>query len=207
MRLLAIDIGNHSCGAVLFQGEDAVAKASWKAGDPPPLPPHLGTGTDPLRAVASSVNASGEALVEAWLTASGLSLLHIPAEIPYPIPVQVENPERVGPDRILGTAAALKACRGPCIVVDAGTAVTVDVAVPDRGFLGGAILPGRWLMAEALNQGTDRLPSLDPVPVDDPLGATTEEAIGAGVFIGWVGAVREVLAAMRRRVGACTVFL
>jgi type III pantothenate kinase len=155
----------------------------------------------------ASVNREGEAAVEAWISSAGLALYRVPADVPYPLPVRVETPERVGPDRVLACAAAVERFGGPCIVVDAGTASTVDLVDAVDGFRGGAILAGRHLLAEALHVHTSALPRIEPDPVDDPVGTSTEGAIRAGTFLGWVGGLREVVTRMMNVVPGCTVVL
>ncbi|MGB8855008.1 MAG: type III pantothenate kinase, partial [Pirellulales bacterium] len=73
-----------------------------------------------------------------------------------PIEVVVAEPQRVGIDRVAGAAAAavLAQPRRAAIVVDCGTATTVDMVDPNGRFLGGAILPGPALLARALAEGT-----------------------------------------------------
>jgi type III pantothenate kinase len=83
------------------------------------------------------------------------------------------------------------------LVVDAGTALTVDaVAETDLGprFLGGAIAPGPRLLAQALAAGTERLPSLAPEVRVPALGRDTRAAMLAGITAGFQGAARELVA-------------
>ena len=77
-----------------------------------------------------------------------------------PIAVGLEHPERVGLDR-LAAAAAVNRLRSPdrgAIIVDTGSAVTVDLVSADGIFCGGAILPGIDMSARALHEFTDLLP-------------------------------------------------
>ncbi len=115
-----------------------------------------------------------------------------------PLEVRVEEPQRVGIDRLLGAVAAnrLRQPLRPAVVVDLGTAITVDLIEPDGAFVGGAILPGIAMSARALHEQTDALPAskleeLDNSP--DAVGKNTEAAIHAGLFWGAVGAVRELI--------------
>ncbi|MHC4236434.1 MAG: type III pantothenate kinase, partial [Planctomycetota bacterium] len=88
--------------------------------------------------------------------------------VPLPIPVAVRDPQRVGVDRVCSAAAAFDRTGHACTVIDFGTAVTVDL-VDDAGtFVGGAILPGARLQAQALARGTAALPEVDPVPPSHP---------------------------------------
>jgi pantothenate kinase type III len=102
------------------------------------------------------------------------------------------EPEKVGRDRLFSARGALELAPGGAIVVDAGTALTVDAVRADRAFLGGAIAPGPALLARALAEGTARLPAVEPAPTRAALGRDTREAILAGVVLGFRGAAREL---------------
>jgi type III pantothenate kinase len=78
-----------------------------------------------------------------------------------PIELDVEFPDRVGIDRLVGAFAALKSAKPPIVVVDAGSAVTVDYVDASGRFCGGAIMPGLNLQTTSLATGTDALPRLD----------------------------------------------
>ena len=118
--------------------------------------------------------------------------------------IDVREPGRVGRDRIYAARGALeilhveRASNGATvaglIVVDAGTALTVD-AVDARGagrFLGGAIAPGPTLLARALAQHTAHLPRVDPDSSAVALGRDTESAVQSGVVVGFRGAALEL---------------
>ena len=111
--------------------------------------------------------------------------------------VHVREPQRVGIDRLLGAVAVnrVRQAERAAIVIDLGTAVTVDVIDPHGSFLGGAILPGWSLSASALYGGTSSLPLLTPndmVLPDEGLGKCTTEAIAAGLTWGLIGAVEKL---------------
>lgn len=113
-----------------------------------------------------------------------------------PIQVRVPQPERVGIDRVLNAVAAnrLRAPDRPAVVVDMGTAITVDWISAEGAFCGGAILPGLEMSARALHEFTDLLPEVSfTEPTEPPplLGTHTEAAIRSGLFWGTVGAIRE----------------
>lgn len=116
-----------------------------------------------------------------------------------PIANRTEQPERVGIDRLLCAVSAnhLRHPDRAAIVVDMGSAITVDLVAADGGFEGGAILPGIALAARALQAGTDVLPQVDLATIADPpdaLGQSTRAAIAAGLHWGALGAVREIIA-------------
>jgi type III pantothenate kinase len=118
-----------------------------------------------------------------------------------PLVIHVERPELVGIDRLLGAFAAnwLRRSDQAAIVVDLGTAITVDVLDAAGSFAGGAILPGIATSARALAEQTDALPLISLDGLADPpapLGKSTVAAIQSGLFWGALGAIREIASRM-----------
>jgi type III pantothenate kinase len=123
-------------------------------------------------------------------------------DFPIPIATDVQEPEKVGVDRLLAALAAYRWTDGACIVVDCGTAVTVDAVDSAGVFLGGAIFPGREMMARALAEGTARLPHVEAgAPPESVIGKNTEEAILAGLVHGTAGALEALIAGAMMEVG------
>ena len=156
-------------------------------------------GTAEPRRFVASVHPGAMARVEE-IFAGELRLLTV-ADLP--IEVRVEHPERVGIDRLLSAVAVnrLRQPKQPAIVVDLGTACTVDLIAADGAFEGGAILPGTTLAAAALHTGTATLPQLAAESFERPpavVGKSTNGAISAGLYWGLVGAVRELIARITR---------
>lgn len=115
-----------------------------------------------------------------------------------PIEIRVDQPERVGTDRLVAALAAdaLRTAERAAIVIDAGSAITVDLVAADGAFEGGAILPGFAMMATALAQQTDQLPLIEPddwLQTPPVVGKSTVQAIRSGLFWSHVGAVRELV--------------
>lgn len=116
-----------------------------------------------------------------------------------PIQTAVDFPERVGIDRLLNAVAAnaVRERQQPAIVVDTGTAVTVDVIDADGIFQGGAILPGIRLGAQSLHAYTTTLPLIDIWPLleqsPEPVGRNTEAAIASGLYWGHLGGIKELV--------------
>ncbi len=113
--------------------------------------------------------------------------------------IAVERPERVGIDRLLGALAANRMRRADraAIIIDLGTAITVDLLQADGTFAGGAILPGIATAAKALAEHTDALPNIGLEQLEQPpsaLGRSTASAIEAGLYWGSIGAIRELVA-------------
>ena len=94
--------------------------------------------------------------------------------------------------------------KAPFIVVDAGTAVTVD-AVDEKGaHLGGAIFPGRRLLVSMLTENTDRVDMLQPADHDTIFARSTEAAVLAGTREGYRVAVTGIVNTMRETLGEQT---
>ncbi len=115
-----------------------------------------------------------------------------------PLAPNVPRPDMVGIDRLLAAVAANQ-IRDPqrgAVIVDLGTAITVDLVSADGAFEGGAILPGIEMSARALHEFTDLLPLLEMSHLTDvpsPLGKITTEAMKSGLFWGAVGGARELI--------------
>jgi len=114
-------------------------------------------------------------------------------EIPFPIKVLTETPSMTGADRILNVAAAYEQMQKSCVVVDAGTAITIDVCNDAGEFLGGSIAPGVNVLLEALHDKTAKLPRLTFERPSESIGRDTKQAILNGVYHGARGMVKEVI--------------
>lgn len=109
----------------------------------------------------------------------------------------------LGMDRIANAAAAQALAKRAVIVLDCGTAITLEAVDAHGRFLGGAILPGRMLLRRSLANYTAQLPML-PMQQKRPaaLGRCTREAMEAGMDLGAIGAVSYLLQQCRQEMGA-----
>jgi type III pantothenate kinase len=127
-----------------------------------------------------------------------------------PLSVKLDRPDMVGVDRLLDAVAA-NALGRPAVVVDVGSAITVDLVSAEGAFLGGAILPGIAMSARALHEFTDLLPRIEMSDLGTPppaLGSATVPALQSGLFWGTVGAIRELIDRLTKdRHGTPQVFL
>jgi type III pantothenate kinase len=156
---------------------------------------------DELKCVAASVNPQGlSRLLADWPRHRWPQpRLLVSAELP--IANLTRYPEKVGTDRLLKAVAAnvLRTSGSPMIVVDSGTATTVDWITADGEFAGGAIFPGLALSAKSLHNHTAQLPLLDFRQMDHApavVGRETVAALESGVFWAHVGAVKELIQRM-----------
>lgn len=112
------------------------------------------------------------------------------------IKIAVKNPAEVGADRLVNALAVCKKYKKAAIIVDLGTAVTIDVVTQDGRYLGGIIFPGVKLSAEILAQKTAKLPLVSLARPKELIGCSTIEAIRSGLFFGMAalinGLVRQI---------------
>ena len=105
------------------------------------------------------------------------------------IPILYDNPRQVGPDRIANAVAAWDRYGGPTIMVDFGTATTVDAISAKGEYLGGAILPGIEISLDALFARAAALSWVELVKPRRVIGKTTAESVQSGVLYGFASAV------------------
>jgi len=138
---------------------------------------------------------------EAWREAMG-ALINGPLVVVGPgtktgILLNVDNPREVGADRVANAIGALRLFGPPVIVVDFGTATTVDLVADDGSYRGGAIAPGLEVSADALVTHTSALRRVELVPPRSPVGRSTVEAIQSGLIYGYAGLVDGLVARIR----------
>ncbi len=193
MRILAIDAGNsrikwgvHEDGSWLVQGwvktaQTARLASAWAAFERP----------DALIAA----NVAGPKVARALAAAARRFRRRVQFVKSAPQQCGVKSayaePAQLGPDRWAALIAARRFHRGPCVVVNAGTTMTVDALTADGVFLGGIIVAGVDLMRAALARGTAGLRPRGGQFVFFP--ACTTDAIESGAINALAGAVERML--------------
>jgi type III pantothenate kinase len=132
-----------------------------------------------------------EPLEHAVDQATGQRVQWVGKDLELPIKVLTDEPAETGVDRVLNVAAAYEQMGKGCVVVDAGTAVTVDCCNDDGAFVGGAIAPGIAMQLDALHGRTAKLPRVPFEIPTTPYGRTTADALRHGVYHGLRGLVRD----------------
>jgi type III pantothenate kinase len=117
-------------------------------------------------------------------------------ELDVGIPLAVEQPREVGPDRILGIVAGVALYGVPLIVIDFGTATTFNCVNRRGEFIGGAIAPGVALAMDALINRAARLFRVEMVQPPTAIGRTTASNIQSGAVYGWAGLVDGIVERM-----------
>ncbi len=157
------------------------------------------TGSWQPAVIAGSNPHDVERVRQNWPSSLGPTPLIVANTDAFPLPIRVDEPRRVGIDRLLNAVAVneLRSAGHPAVIVDSGTATTVDVVSADGTFAGGAILPGLALSAKALHEYTALLPLVSVLELGqatpEAFGRNTRAAIRSGLFWGQLGAVKELI--------------
>jgi type III pantothenate kinase len=117
------------------------------------------------------------------------------------MPIRMDNPREVGADRLVNAVAAYERVRGPCVVVDFGTAITYDCVNDDGEYIGGIIAPGIEISMEALTSRAAAIPRIDLTPPRALIGKSTVEAIRSGVIYGFASQIDGMVGRLREELG------
>ncbi len=186
--LLAIDVGNTNITAALFRGDRLVRRG--RIATRKPLRDLLRGMRVPLREVegvilSSVVPRATASLKRALKTLGSPNPLVLGENIRAPIKNRYRVPSQVGQDRLVNGVGACFLYRAPAVVVDFGTAVTVDLVSRRCEYLGGLIVPGVGVALEALVSRAALLPEIKLSPPREFLGRDTRQSMRAGLFYGY----------------------
>lgn len=213
MRLLAVDIGNSSVKCGTFDGAEAGRVTSRQ---------HEGSKSVVVGMVLSEVKGAGPEAVlvsgvvpglvdnlMARIKGEGVEAARFREDFAPLVEVATATPDSTGDDRVAAASAAFAEVRGAAIVVNAGTAITVDAIAATGVFLGGAILPGPSIALEALRANTALLPPVRLVAPISTIGQDTVQAMLSGCVAGIAGAADRLVGDMRMEMGEpnCAVLL
>ena len=211
---LVFDVGNTSLKFAWFKDAKAVTIGAlpWETAEDWRRPVEclgMGPNAGDMCVVAGSHPDRRDLLV-LWLREQGWTPCVLDSYKQLPITVALDAPEKVGIDRLLNAVAANQR-RPPgtaAAIVDAGSAVTVDLVDRTGAFRGGAILPGLRLMAAALHEHTALLPFVEVDRLTDPPGRSTVEAIQVGISQSAIGGIERIIAQYRKQhAGELQVFV
>jgi len=152
--------------------------------------------------VISSVKPDWTRLVEEIVKENlGEKVYIVGKNIPLPMTCWVDEPEKVGTDRIVSAAAAYDVVEDAVVIADFGTAVTIDMVDQNGIFQGGVICPGFEISAQALKDNTAQLPNVKVTRPKAPYGKNTTDAINCGLYYSIIGALEEVIRRYAEQVG------
>lgn len=215
--LLALDVGNTHITVGVFQGSKLLR--TWRLrSDAHATSDELGLKLLGLLRIASRqtdrvdgvIIASVVPALDVPLDQACRQYLHVKPMMVIPgldlgIRNRYKKPEEVGADRLVNAAAARARFKGPVIVIDFGTATTLDCLNARGDYLGGAICPGMELAGEWLASHTAKLPKVtfEAAP-RKALGQTTKESLQSGLFWGYISLVEGLLQRLTREMGSRT---
>lgn len=211
--LLAIDVGNTQTVIGAYRGEELVGH--WristdanKTGDELALYYQGFLGLKGL-----SFENFDAVIVSSVVPSATMALEHMTREywefeplivghnLDAGIAVLVDNPREVGPDRLVNAVAAFRRYGGPSIVVDFGTATTLDVVSSRGEYLGGAIAPGIEISSKALFKAAARLTKVELQKPPSVIGKNTTWSLQSGIVFGFAGQVDRLVEMMLAELG------
>lgn len=199
--ILTVNAGNTNIAYGVFDGLSLRRMGRVARADYHLLPQKIGTERFTRILLGSVVPSMNDQITSALALAYSLPVDVAGVDVPWGIDILCDQPAKVGADRILDAIAAFARVKGACIVVDAGTAVTVNAVSRQGSFMGGAIAPGPAIMIHSLASRTEMLPTVAPQKPGAVVGCNTADAIRSGVYYGCLGLVSELVARMRDELG------
>lgn len=207
MNIIAIDIGNTNIhiGFYLEEVEKSITSISGRSRAK--LTEHLKSvwleipvvegSTEEKRngvIVVSSVKPAWTELIRQIAADELGEEIHvIGKDIPLPMTLWVDEPDKVGTDRVVSAAAAYAVVEDAVVVADFGTALTIDLVDANGVFLGGVICPGFEISAKTLQENTAQLPKTTIRRPTTPYGKNTADAINCGLYYSAIGTLEEVI--------------
>jgi type III pantothenate kinase len=205
MLLAALDVGNTRFHAALFAPTSSgVALVERRDADSIPTTFFRRWKVPVAEVVYASVRPEANRGLERAVRAGwGIRALKMGRDFPAAVRNRTKRPAQTGADRLANAVAAWHRCGRACVVVNLGTAITVDIVNRRGEFVGGAIAPGLAAMARALHDGTSLLPLVPPRPRAD-IGRDTKSSIEVGLYAaarGMIGIGRHLVGGPARLIG------
>ncbi|MCK4546785.1 MAG: type III pantothenate kinase [Candidatus Eisenbacteria sp.] len=211
---LTIDVGNTETHIGLFR-EDVLEK-DWRLATHP-----IRTSDEFARELAGFLDSEGVA----WKDLAGVVLgsvvpaatsvveetarlrlrkepVTVHAGLGMPIEICTRDPHQVGADRIANAVAGCLWREPPVIVVDLGTATTLDVIASGARYIGGVICPGVVASVEELVKRTAKLPSVEMREPERVIGRDTEECMRSGIIYGTASQIDGLISRVRDELGS-----
>lgn len=205
--LLAIDIGNSSIKFGTFDNENLISRFTI-----PTVRTNTADDIDFL--IRNNFNQKISAIVISSVVPElkvsfqnlggkffNLSPTFVDNTFDFGLKIKYFPPENLGVDRIVAAFAAVEKYGKPCIVCDFGTATTIDAVNEQGEFLGGTIVAGMNLLADALHRRTSKLPMVELKKPASVIGNSTVSSIQSGIYFGYVGLADGIIRRMTEELG------
>jgi type III pantothenate kinase len=219
--LLAVDIGNTNVKLGTFVGQELTA--TWRLEtDSVRMPDEYavvldwllrrrGWSFDDLTGISLSSTVPAMVPIFRELASnylpSGAPFLEVKATADAGVTIAIDNPQEMGPDRIIDALAAMHLYRVPAIIIDFGTATTFDAIDGQGRLLGMALAPGLRTAMDGLFQRAARLSRIELEPPREVIGRNTVAALRSGWIYGYVGLVEGLVNRIKAELGPDTLVI
>ncbi len=198
--LLAIDVGNTNIVFALFDGDTLTRSWRTQTDISKTSEQYLAVFSKEIDDFAniydvimsSVVPSADDALIQFCKQHINKSPIIVAPNL-VNIPVDLDNPNEIGADRLVNAAGVLSFYQTPAIVIDFGTATTFDVISSAGHYSGGVIAPGLNLSLDALQKAAAKLPMVEVNKPKDVIGTNTVSAMQSGLYWGYVGLVSGII--------------
>ncbi len=206
---LAITVGNTRTSIAILDDSSVVDKVAFNSTQTSDIVEHslklwkTLDGESPQIVMASTNESAASTIAATLADQTSKQIWQIGEDVPVAIGQHLDPETITGVDRLLNGAAAWELAKQACVIVDAGTCVTVDFIDGEGTFHGGAIAPGARMQLAAMHAGTSALPEVEfEPPLKEAFGKNTAQAMLQGVFHGIQGMVRQLAEQYASRYGA-----
>ena len=206
---LALTVGNTRTSIAVIMGEDITKQLSFNSTQIAEIVEYSIEcwkdieSESPQIIIGSSNEKASDQIGDALKDQTSRQIWEIGKDVPPAIGQHLDPETITGIDRLLNAAAAWDALKEACVIIDAGTCITVDFVDGEGTFHGGAIAPGTRMQLKSMHEGTSELPEVTfEVPLREAFGKNTAQAMLQGVFHGIQGMVRQLCEQYAMRYGA-----
>lgn len=206
---LAVDIGNSEIKTGLFQKDQLLGKFNFDSSSEFDFDQYFEALLKFLRknklehdnltqaAISSVVRKLQDEISAGLKEKFSVTPLLISSELKLPLKIVYENPKQLGADRICNAVAGLLLYGAPVILIDFGTATTIEVVDENKNFIGGMILPGIKTSQLSLEKNTANLKEASFQKPDRVIANSTSESLRSGHFYGTVGQITFAINAVK----------
>ena len=194
--IVAIDIGNTNVHVGFYSGNRLGRKLVYptrKGAREPSFIENVRVNVPVAVPITSVVPRITKQFATFFRKHFGLAIFRVSAKVETHLSYDYYKPQTLGADRIANVVGGLARYKRNLIIVDFGTAITLDIVLRDGHYLGGIICPGAQTMATALAQHTALLRRVAVVAPPRLVGRSTEECIQSGIFRGTVAMVHGLI--------------
>lgn len=209
MILLAIDIGNTNINCAFFKGDKIFKRfsLSTQAYSYIKMKKLIGRIAVNQTIVCSVVPKVSRRLIADLKKLTKKHPFVLGSNLIAPVKNAYRKPRQVGQDRLANAFAAIKLFGCPLIIIDFGTALTIDIVSKNKEYLGGVILPGLKLCLSALAENTALLPKIGLAQPKELIARDTKDSMLSGIVYGFAGLVDNLIEKLRKEIGKNTLVI